>query len=128
MNIRDLKYVVAVAEHRNFTRAAEALNVSQPALSSQIKKLERDFGVDIFERRKDGVHLSAFGSKLAKAARHVSSIVDDIEETAQHFRQIDAIPLRLGMPVGLFVNTGERTALSYLTAPLRDRLRRTFIE
>ncbi|MEO1494375.1 MAG: HlyD family type I secretion periplasmic adaptor subunit [Pseudomonadota bacterium] len=97
MNIRDLQYVVSVAEHRNFTRAAKDLNVSQPALSSQIKKLERDFGLDIFERRKDGVYPSEFGAKLVEAARQVSSIIDDIEETAQRFRGIDATPVRLGM-------------------------------
>ncbi|MEM7056565.1 MAG: LysR family transcriptional regulator [Pseudomonadota bacterium] len=97
MNLRDLKYIVAVAEYRNFTRAAEVLNISQPALSSQIKKLERDFGLDIFERRKDGVYLSAFGTKLADAAREANAIIDRIEDIAQHFRQIDATPLRLGM-------------------------------
>ena len=97
MNLRDLKYIVAVAEHRNFTRAAEELNVSQPALSSQIKKLEREFGLDIFERRKDGVYLSAFGTKLAAAACEVNAIMDRVEDTAQSYRQIDATPLRLGM-------------------------------
>lgn len=97
MNIRDLQYVVAIAEFRNFTRAAQALNVSQPALSSQIKKLERDFGLDIFERRQDGVYPSAFGAKLVDAARQVSALIDGIEETAQRFRNIDATPVRVGM-------------------------------
>lgn len=97
MNLRDLKYVVAVAEHRNFTRAARAMNVSQPALSSQIRKLERDYGVDVFHRRQDGVYLSEFGAKLVSSAREVIAILDGVSETAQRFREVDAMPFRLGM-------------------------------
>lgn len=97
MNIRDLQYVEAVAELRNFTRAAAALNVSQPALSSQIRKLEKELGVEVFERRQDGVVPTTFGLQLVIAAREVTSIVDRIKETAQHFREIDATPLRLGL-------------------------------
>ena len=46
MNLRDLEYVVALAEHRNFGRAAEACFVSQPTLSTQVHKLEAELGVD----------------------------------------------------------------------------------
>lgn len=50
MNIRDLEYLVALAEHRHFRRAADACHVSQPTLSGQIRKLEDDLGVMLLER------------------------------------------------------------------------------
>ena len=50
MNLRDLQYLVAVAEHRHFGKAAEACYVSQPTLSTQLKKLEQELGVDLIER------------------------------------------------------------------------------
>ncbi len=50
MNIRDLRYLVALAEHRHFGRAAEASFVSQPTLSTQIRKLEEELGVPLVER------------------------------------------------------------------------------
>ena len=50
MNLQELRYLVAVAEHRHFGRAAEACNVSQPTLSSQIRKLEAELGVTLLER------------------------------------------------------------------------------
>lgn len=97
MNLRDLTYIVAVADHRNFTHAAKSLNVSQPALSSQIKKIEREFGLEIFERRKDGVFLSPFGANVVEAARQVNALIEGIHNAAQSFREVDATPLRLGM-------------------------------
>ncbi|MEM9369993.1 MAG: LysR family transcriptional regulator [Pseudomonadota bacterium] len=97
MNLRDLIYVVAVADHRNFTRAAEAINVSQPALSSQIKKLEAELGVEIFARGKNEVRLTEFGERVVVSAREINDLAKAIGEMAQAYRQVDAVPLRLGM-------------------------------
>ena len=63
MNLRDLKYLVAVAEHRHFGRAAEACFVSQPTLSTQLKKLEETLGVTLIERSNRQVMLAAEGEK-----------------------------------------------------------------
>ena len=56
VEFRDLKYIAAVAEAGNFTRAAEGLFVSQPSLSKQIKDVEIETGVQIFERRSQSLH------------------------------------------------------------------------
>jgi len=96
MNLRDLEYVVAVADHQNFTKAAQAIHVSQPALSSQIRKLERDLGSDLFERRRGSVQLTEFGAKIVALSREINALAAKIGETAAQYRQIDATPFRLG--------------------------------
>jgi DNA-binding transcriptional LysR family regulator len=68
---RDLRYFVAVAEELHFTRAAERLFVSQPALSKQIRMLERQLGAPLFERDRQGVRLTPVGTALLPHARDV---------------------------------------------------------
>jgi len=70
MNIRDLKYVLAVAETHHFGRAAERCYVSQPTLSGQIKKLEEELGVVIFERTKRSVEVTPIGAEIISLARN----------------------------------------------------------
>src|ERR1700728_1682673 len=64
MNLQDIRYLVAVAELRHFGRAAEACNVSQPTLSSQIKKLEDELGVMLLERTNKRVDITPVGSQI----------------------------------------------------------------
>ena len=71
MNLRDLEYVVALAEHRNFGRAAEACFVSQPTLSTQIHKLEAELGVALFERGTRETIPTAVGLEVVAHARAV---------------------------------------------------------
>ncbi|MFB7161617.1 LysR substrate-binding domain-containing protein [Streptomyces sp. NPDC001940] len=68
---RDLRYFVAVAEELHFTRAAERLYVSQPALSKQIRMLERQLGTELFDRDRQGVRLTPAGTALLPHARAV---------------------------------------------------------
>ena len=68
MNIRDLKYVVAVAEERHFGRAADKCHVSQPALSGQIRKLEDSLGVALFERTNRAVRVTPVGERIVAQA------------------------------------------------------------
>ena len=70
-HLRDLRYFLAVAEHLHFTRAAEALYVSQPALSKQIRALERQLRAPLFERDRREVRLTAAGAALLPHARAV---------------------------------------------------------
>ncbi len=71
LSLRDLEYVVAVAEHRHFGRAAEACAVSQPALSAQIRKTEELLGVVLFERGRRGVTITGQGRALVAQARRI---------------------------------------------------------
>ena len=67
MNLRDLKYIIAVAETHHFGKAAERCFISQPTLSGQIKKLEDELGVVIFERTNRAVEITPVG-KIGRAS------------------------------------------------------------
>lgn len=71
MNIRDLEYLVALAEHRHFRRAADSCHVSQPTLSGQIRKLEDELGVMLLERTSRKVLFTQAGLLLVDQARTV---------------------------------------------------------
>jgi DNA-binding transcriptional LysR family regulator len=71
MELRQLEYFAAVARHRHFTRAAEALYVTQPALSQQIRRLEGELGLTLLRRTSKGVELTAAGEDLLRHAENV---------------------------------------------------------
>ncbi len=97
MNLRDLKYVIAVAESRHFGRAAGRCFVSQPTLSGQIKKLEEELGVTIFERTKRSVELTPIGEEIVAHARKLMEQADAIEQLARAHQDPLAGPLRVGV-------------------------------
>lgn len=96
MNLRDLKYIIAVAETRHFGRAAERCFVSQPTLSGQIKKLEGELGVAIFERTNRSVEITPIGSQILDHARRILEQADAITQLARAHQDPIAGPLRIG--------------------------------
>ncbi|MCQ0012240.1 LysR family transcriptional regulator [Actinomadura madurae] len=79
MNLRQLRYVVATADHGTMTSAAQALYVAQPALSRAVRELERELGVELFARSGRGVALTQVGEQVVRQARVALDAVDAIE-------------------------------------------------
>lgn len=80
--IRQLEYVIAVAEHENFSRAAKACGVSQPALSAQIQEAEQRLGMVLFERSRSGVTVPPQAEPVIAAARRAVEAVDSVVASA----------------------------------------------
>jgi LysR family transcriptional regulator, hydrogen peroxide-inducible genes activator len=97
MNLRDLKYLVALAEHRHFGRAAAACFISQPTLSTQIKKLEDELGVSLVERAPRHVMLTPAGRDAAERARRIIADVEEMREAARRSQNPEAGTVRLGI-------------------------------
>jgi LysR family hydrogen peroxide-inducible transcriptional activator len=97
LNLRDLKYLVALADHRHFGRAAEACFASQPTLSVQVRKLEEELGVQVFERQTRGVLLTRTGEAIIARARVVLREVDAIRDIARSAGDPESGSVRLGI-------------------------------
>ena len=96
MNLRDLSYLVAVADLRSFVKAAEQCCISQPTLSTQIKKMEQGLEVQIFERSNKKVLATELGEQIIASARRVLLEVDHIKELAGNAQNPLAGNFRLG--------------------------------
>ncbi|RRD80895.1 LysR family transcriptional regulator [Alloprevotella sp. OH1205_COT-284] len=87
MTLQQLEYVVAVAEHRHFLKAAEACDVTQPTLSSMIQKLEEELGIKIFDRKQKPIVTTSMGENIVEQARlmlrQVKNLRDSIAEEKQ---------------------------------------------
>jgi LysR family hydrogen peroxide-inducible transcriptional activator len=97
MNIRDLEYLVALADTRHFGRAAARCHVSQPTLSAQIRKLEEFLGVALVERRPRRIALTAAGEAVVERARRMLQGADDIRALARASQDPLAGQLKLGL-------------------------------
>ena len=99
MDLRSLLYFVTVAEEQNITRAAERLNMSQPPLSSQIKSLEEELGVQLFIRGKRRLSITEAGSLLYRRAKQLLELAD---QTQQELRSMEGLSgsLRISLVEG----------------------------
>lgn len=97
MDIRVLKYFVQVAKSRNFTRAAEQLYISQPALSKMIKKLEAELGVSLFDVRPSGVNLTDYGQELYRRALPLIAEFDSLTNFVEELQTTPTGKLRVGV-------------------------------
>ncbi|MET0680250.1 MAG: LysR family transcriptional regulator, partial [Burkholderiales bacterium] len=83
MNLRQLEYFVAVAENRSILKAAQSIHISQPSVSVQIKALEDELGVPLFERVSTGMALTPAGKRLLPAAQSVIAAAQALRSSAQ---------------------------------------------
>jgi LysR family hydrogen peroxide-inducible transcriptional activator len=97
MNLQELRYFAAVVEFRHFGRAAEACNVSQPTLSSQIRKLEEELGVTLLERTNKRVDVTPVGRQILEHAHKALAEAGQIESVARAARDPLVGALRLGV-------------------------------
>ncbi len=97
MTLNELRYIVAVAQERNFRRAAEKSFISQPALSLAIQKLEEELGLKIFERGKNNVSITPVGNEIVGQAQRTLEEVEHIREIARQGKNQLAGTLRLGI-------------------------------
>ncbi len=117
MNLRDLRYLVALADLRHFGRAAAHCAVSQPTLSAQLKKLEDYLGVALIERQPRNVSLTPIGEQIVERARRVLQDSNDIIDIARASRDPLAGSLRIAM-----IPTLGPYLLPLLAPKLRKRL------
>lgn len=94
--MRQLRYLAALARHRHFGRAAEDCAISQPALSMQVRELEREIGVDLVERRPNEIALTDTGLEVAERAEQILAATRDLIDFARH-RDVLSGSLKLGI-------------------------------
>jgi len=95
IDLRHLQYFVAAAESRSFVRAAKLVNVSQPAITKSIQRLEKWFGHALFERGAE-LKLTAFGEAMIRDAKRVLGDFDELRQAASHYGREWAATLKIG--------------------------------
>jgi len=116
MELRHLRYLVAVAEELHFGRAAIRLNISQPPLSQQIRQLEEELGVKLFNRTKREVRLTEAGARIVSEAHQVLRQLDHFSQVASQAGEGEIGHLSVGVPGGvneILVQTLKATARQY---------------
>jgi DNA-binding transcriptional LysR family regulator len=123
MELRHLRYFVAVAEELHFRRAAQRLHVAQPAVSEQIRKLEAEIGVVLLLRTSRTVELTEAGAVMLEDARRVLRMADAAAQAARRARDGERARLRLG-----YTAQALPTVVTHTLSRLRTASRRVAIE
>ena len=137
IKLKDLRYLVAVADTRHFGRAAERCFVSQPTLSAQLKKLEQSLGVQLIERQPNNVAVTDAGEQIVARARRILEACEEVATLARSHRDPLAGVLRVALlptigpyllphiarPLQRALSRLELHLHEYQTAPMLERLR-----
>lgn len=112
MELRHLRYFIAVAHRKHFTQAAKELNLAQPARAQQIQQLERELGIALLERTSRRVRLTTAGEAFLSRAEHILSEVEQAQREMQEFAGLKnkSIP-RLNAPGGMLL--GDRSGYDW---------------
>jgi DNA-binding transcriptional LysR family regulator len=117
MNLNQLKVFCEVVERKGFTRAAEALYLTQPAVSRQVQELERYYGVELFEQIGKRIHPTEAGETLYRYAKDIFHTLDDLEVEVNQLKGLKAGHLRIA---------ASATAGTYLLPPLLGKFKRKY--
>lgn len=109
MSLAQLTYFVAVAEEQHLTRAASRLNMSQPPLTRQIRDLESELGVALFQRTRSGMALLPAGEALLARARQILELVERTRSDARSWGNQTAVKAEFAAPT---INTPQTPGLS----------------
>lgn len=96
MNLRDFEYIVAISELGSFSRAAKSCNVSQPSLSTQVKKLEEELGLEIFARTRRKVTLTPSGGQVIEIAKQILELQLELEQIGEEAQEKLTGKIRIG--------------------------------
>jgi len=118
ITLRQLRYLTSLARYRHFGRAAEDCAVTQPALSMQIRELERTIGAELVERRHNDIALTETGVEVAQRAEHILAAMRDLVDSARH----------RGILVGSFKLGVIPTLAPYVLPRLLPRLQKRYPE
>jgi DNA-binding transcriptional LysR family regulator len=113
MELRHLRYFIAVAESLSFTKGAQKLHLAQPSLTRQIKDLEEELGVRLLDRTKPRVTLTAEGTSFLIDARRVLDLSEQIVESVQRLSRHESVPLNIGYVANLFYDLLPVTLASF---------------
>ena len=116
MELHQVRYFVTLCKTLNFTRAAEACNVTQPALTRAIQRLEDELGGPLLQRERSLTQLTELGRLMRPLLEQTIAAAEAAKENASRFRRSELATLRIGLPPNI--------SAAIITAPLREILRR----
>src|SRR6266446_587874 len=117
MEMHEIRYFLAVCETLNFTRAAERVNVTQPALTRAIQKIEGELGGLLFRRERSRTHLTDLGQLVRPQLEEVLKCAEAVKSAARGFLKLDNAPLKLGFTRTTGPLRFRRALLNFRPAP-----------